>query len=92
MVEQWVRKGHLTVDTYQQVNWDVCEIAMKSLNLVRHHWVAKHVLGHVGVGMKMAEWKMQENKACPQCRASEDTWHVWTCQAPEAQVLRLQHF
>ena len=96
MALQWWNAGFVRVgspgNVYRDVNWEACEKAMKSLNLVRWHWVAKHVSGHAGVGAKMVEWKMREIEECPRCGEVEDTRHVWTCQAPEARILRSQHF
>jgi hypothetical protein len=73
MEEHWLRKGCFVADTYHQVNWEACEKAMKSLNLVQWHWVAKHVSEHAGIGIKMVEWKMHEKEECPRCGAEEDT-------------------
>jgi hypothetical protein len=92
MVECWVQKGWFTGDAYHDVNWEACKKVMKSLNLVCQHWVAKHVSGHAGVGVKMVEWKMRETEECPRCSEVEDTRHVWTCQAAEARILHSQHF
>jgi hypothetical protein len=81
----------LTHDSIQQVNWQACEQAMKSLSIGRRQWIAKHVSGHVGVGIKMVQWQMRDSAACPRCGQEEDSQHVWTCHAPDARWIRLQH-
>jgi hypothetical protein len=87
----WERKGRLTNDSIQQVNWLACEHAMKSLSIGRRHWIAKHVSGHAGVGIKMVQWQMRDSAACPRCGQEEDSRHVWTCHAADARWTRLQH-
>jgi hypothetical protein len=89
--DRWERKGRLTNDSIQQVNWLACEHAMKSLSIGRRHWIAKHVSGHVGVGIKMVQWQMRDSAACPRCGQEEDSQHVWTCHAADARWTRLQH-
>jgi hypothetical protein len=89
--ERWERKGRLTRESISRVNWRACEKAMKSLAIGRRHWVAKHVSGHVGVGVKMVQWKMRESAACPRCGEPEDSRHVWTCHAPDARWTRMVH-
>jgi hypothetical protein len=89
--ERWERKGRLTRESITRVNWQACEKAMKSLAIGRRHWIAKHVLGHVGVGVKMVQWKMRESAACPWCGMEEDSCHVWTCHAVDAWWLWMQH-
>ena len=89
--EWWEQKGRLTRESITRVNWQACEKAMKSLAIRRRHWIAKHVSGHVGVGVKMVQWKMRESAACPQCGMEEDSCHVWTCHAVDARWLRMQH-
>ena len=39
----------------------------------------------------MVQWKMRESAACPRCSEEEDSQHVWTCHAPDAQWTRFQH-
>jgi len=80
----------MTENFSRNVNWVACEKAMKDLRIGRRHWVAKHVSGHCGVGTCMLKWKKQENDACPRCGEQEDARHVWTCQSPEACLLRSQ--
>jgi hypothetical protein len=89
--ERWERKGRLTRESITRVNWQACEKAMKSLAIGRRHWIAKHVSGHVGVGVKMVQWKMRESAACPRCGMEEDSSHVWTCHAADARWVRMQH-
>ena len=64
--EWWERKGRLTRESISRVNWQACEKAMKSLAIRRRHWIVKHVSGHVGVGVKMVQWKIRESAACLQ--------------------------
>jgi hypothetical protein len=90
--ERWVRKGRLTQESIQQVNWKACEIAMKQLSIGRRHWIAKHVSGHAGVGVKMVQWRMRGTAECPRCGQEEDCRHVWTCHSPDARWIRMQHF
>jgi hypothetical protein len=71
--ERWERKGRLTWESIARVNWQACEQAMRSLSIGRRHWIAKHVSGHVGVGVKMVQWKMRESAACPRCGEEEDS-------------------
>ena len=87
----WEKKGRLTNESIQQVNWQACEKAMRNLSLGRRHWIAKHVSGHAGVGTKMVQWQLRDTSACPRCGQEEDSCHVWTCPAPDARCLRLQH-
>jgi hypothetical protein len=87
----WERKGRLTNDSIQWVNWQACEQAMKSLSIGRRHWIAKHVSGHAGVGTKMVQWQLRDSTACPCCGQEEDSQHVWICHAPDARWIRLQH-
>jgi hypothetical protein len=89
--ERWVRKGRLTNASLQQVNWKACEQAMKSLSIGKRHWIAKHVSGHAGIGIKMVQWQLRDSAACPRCGQEEDCRHVWTCHAPDARWTRLQH-
>jgi hypothetical protein len=42
-------KEQMTMDFARHINWDACEQALKSLKIMRQHWVAKHVAGHTGV-------------------------------------------
>jgi hypothetical protein len=84
-------KGRLMRESISRVNWHACEKAMKSLAIGRWHWIAKHVSGHVGVGVKMVQWQMRDSMACPRCREEEDSCHVWTCHAPDARWIQMQH-
>jgi hypothetical protein len=89
--DRWERKGRLTSESIARVNWRACEKAMRSLAIGRRLWIAKHVSGHVGVGIKMVQWQMRESASCPRCGAEEDSRHVWTCHSPDARFMRLQH-
>jgi len=91
MFRRWQRKGRMTEDFSQKVNWIACEKVMRSLKIGRHHWVAKHMSGHCRVGTCMKKWKKQETDQCPRCSEQEDARHVWTCQSSDAQLLRSQH-
>jgi len=91
MFRRWKRKGRMTEDFSRKVNWTACETAMRSLKFERRHWVAKHVSGHCGVWTCMKKWKKQDTDKCPRCSEQEDARHVWTCQSPEARLLRSQH-
>lgn len=87
--DRWERKGWPARESISRVNWKACEKAMKSLDIGRRLWIAKHVLGHVGVSTKMVQWKMRESAACPWCGAEEDSRHVWMCHSPDARFMRL---
>jgi hypothetical protein len=89
--ERWEWKGRLTWESIARVNWQACEQAMRSLSIGCRHWIAKHVSGHIGVGVKMVQWKMRESAACPRCGQEEDSKHVWTCHSPDASWMRIQH-
>jgi hypothetical protein len=89
--ERWERKGRLTREQIARVNWTACDQAMRSLTIGWRHWIAKHISGHAGVGVKMVQWKMRESAACPRCGEEEDSRHVWTCHAPDARWTRMQH-
>jgi hypothetical protein len=89
--DRWERNGRLTRDSIARVNWKACEQAMRSLSIGRRHWIAKHVSGHAGVGVKMVQWKMRESAACPRCGEEEDSKHVWTCHSLDARWMRIQH-
>jgi hypothetical protein len=89
--EHWERKGRMTNESIRQVNWKACEQAMQNLSIGRRHWIAKHVSGHAGVGIKMVQWQMRESAACPRCGQDEDSQHVWTCHSADARWTRLQH-
>jgi hypothetical protein len=39
----------------------------------------------------MVQWQMRDSAACPRCGQEEDSRHVWTCHAPDARWIRLQH-
>ena len=39
----------------------------------------------------MVQWQLRDTTACPWCGQEEDSRHVWTCHAPDARWLRLQH-
>jgi hypothetical protein len=90
--ERWERKGRFSRESISRVNWKACKKAMKSLAIGRRHWIVKHVSGHVGVGVKMVQWQMRESAACPRCREADDSRHVWTCHAPDARWVQMQHF
>ena len=87
----WEQKGRLMQESIQKVNWHTCEKAMSSLSIGKRHWIAKHISGHVGVGTKMVQWQFRDSTACPWCGQEEDSHHVWTCHAPDAQWLWSQH-
>jgi hypothetical protein len=89
--ERWEWKCRLTRESIAWVNWQACEQVMRSLSIGHRHWIPKHVSGHVGVGVKMVQWKMRESAACPRCGEEEDSKHVWTCHSPDAKWMRIQH-
>ena len=89
-LNRWEEKGKLAVANRHKVNWLACEKAMKNLKIGRRHWIAKHVSGHAGVGVKKVQWKMETSAACPRCGADEDCTHVWECHSPDARWLRMQ--
>jgi hypothetical protein len=64
-LNRWEEKGKLAVANRHKVNWLACEKAMKNLKIGRRHWIAKHVSGHAGVGVKKVQWKMETSAACP---------------------------
>ena len=92
MMERWVRKRRFTGESYRHVNWEACEKAMKSLNLVRRHWIAKHVSGHAGCWEQDGGMEDAGDQGVSKVWEVEDTRHVWTCKAPEARLLDLNTF
>jgi hypothetical protein len=80
--DRWERKGRLMRESIARVNWQACEKAMRSLTIGRRLWIAKHVLGHAGVGtchspdarfmrfqhiMKLDEW-LRDQETQPDIR------------------------
>ena len=55
--KQWERKGQLLPETFTTIHWDACEQAMLKVSEGQWCWMAKHVSGHAGVGMKLLQWQ-----------------------------------
>ena len=47
-------------------------------------WQPCHFLGNCGVGVTQLAWGKQATDACPRCGAPENTLHVLTCSAEDA--------
>ena len=83
--EHWASTHRFPLDTIHTVDWDACEVAMKSLKITRRIWVSKHTSGFCGVGKMMKLWNEWDNDKCPRCGVSpEDAQHVWICPSPQA--------
>ena len=82
--KRWERKGRLSPETFTTIHRDACEQTMLEVSEGRWHWIAKHVSGHAGVGVKLLQWQQRDDDRCPWCGDPEDTCHVWTCLHPDA--------
>ena len=59
--EWWERKGWLPPVTFNTIHWEACEQAMLEISEGHWHWIAKHVSGHAGVGMKLLQWQQHDD-------------------------------
>jgi hypothetical protein len=81
-----VQKKKFGEGSFQEVDTQATEEAMKQLPLARQHWLAKQATGLCAVGKQMKRRKEWSHAKCPRCdHQEEDAEHVLRCQGSGAK-------
>jgi hypothetical protein len=73
----------LSLDAFQDIDWDAIDLAMAHCPPLYRLWVTKHVSGFFANGKMMKHWGFWDNQKCPCCHhIKEDKEHLLICPAP----------
>ena len=88
MIQYWIEKGRLSVDTKHLYHKEALAKAMKSMPQHQRRFVAKWSCETLATGKNMTRWKQRFNSNCPFCEAKEeDTIHILCCNSAEAMKI-----
>jgi len=90
-LQYWETKGHLNNESFQLVQWDHLEKAIKSFLHTFQMWLSKFISGHSAVGVTMFWWKQWDSALCPVCQSHKEmVLHVLLCPHQTHQSLWTQ--
>lgn len=87
MKTMWIRRNKLTEETFQKIDWDAIQAAMKDVKTSKRHWIAKHSIEECGVNTVLVKRKEKKSDLCKRCGEVETTTHVWQCQEQKSQEI-----
>lgn len=81
MQEKLQKKGVLSSDCFDMVDWDVIGDAQARFPEGFLLWILKHVTSFCGAGEMMKIWEAWDNSQCPDCNMkNEEARHVLACK------------
>ena len=84
--QYWTARTHpkMSTTTYDSVDWDGMEKAMKAAPSTHQIWVSKHNAGVFSHGRNAKRWRLRTNDYCPWCGEKETADHIAQCIDPAA--------
>jgi hypothetical protein len=85
ILEHWSKLRNIPHHLIRSIDWEMCEHAIKLLDLTRSLWIPKWLAGFAPVGKAQQHNMFQDHAKCLRCSAFETTVHLLLCPAPQAQ-------
>ncbi len=77
--DTWHRYKRVDMNSFDFVNWDVLERAMKESTIQQRHWISKRAARDCGCNYVRFKRKERNDDGCPFCGESETVIHILTC-------------
>ena len=85
LMNYWKDRDRPQYHSFEDIDWDSMQRAMKALPFGIQKWTTKHTVGMCSVGKFRSTWGLDKDNMCPRCGDPEDHLHVPRCQGKGVQ-------